>query len=156
MFCMPVFIFTLVHKTSLESLFKGGFPWPSCLFPDFILERCQLLHAHKLLTACMYRECHARNITCWQLFSQLNFNLRQVNNNILGLHVMLYHYKIPLNSRCHFLDARNAQSSVMLVKLPIFGFLVIILAKQLKLKKKSIFPKLKRVCMGFCGHMTSW
>ena len=38
-------------------------------------------------------------------------------------------HTIPLNSRYHFFDSRNGYSSVMLVKLPIFGFLVIILAK---------------------------
>ena len=43
-------------------------------------------------------------------------------------HVTSRQYKIPLNSRCQFFDSRNGHSSVTLVKLPIFGFLVIILA----------------------------
>ena len=51
---------------------------------------------------------------------------------ILGFHVVISitrDHKIPLNSRYHFFDSRNGETSVMLVKLPMFGFLVIILAK---------------------------
>ena len=44
-------------------------------------------------------------------------------------HVMSHDHKIPLNSRCNFFDSRNGYSSVMLVKLPIFGFLVVVVQK---------------------------
>ena len=51
----------------------------------------------------------------------------------------------PLNSRYHFFDSRNGYSSVMLVKLPIFGFLVISSCNS----KVSIFQKfITEFCMG--------
>ena len=52
------------------------------------------------------------------------------------------HHKMPLNSRYHSFDSRNGYSSVLLVKMPICGFLVILLVKYLQFKNFNI-PKLK-------------
>ena len=48
---------------------------------------------------------------------------------IYAFHVTSRHHKISLNSRYHVFDSRNGYSSVILINLPIFGFLVILLAK---------------------------
>ena len=52
-------------------------------------------------------------------------------------------HKIPLNSRCHFFVFRNGYISVILVKLPIFGFLVILFGEVAVIQK---FRCLGRPC----------
>ena len=79
---------------------------------------------------------HKYDITWCSLFRFLVFIWRNITTR---------HHKIPLNSRCHLFDSRNGYSSVMLVKLPIFGFLVISSCNS----KVSIFPKfITEFCMG--------
>ena len=63
--------------------------------------------------------------------------------------------QIPLNSRYHFFDSRNGYSSVTLVTLPIFGFLVMrVIQHGHPIKKKN--PSLLNLCVFLTFCQSNW